>query len=138
MRKYIFIFFVRQKTAYEVRISDWSSDVCSSDLTLTIAATTVAAVGKGYSALVQSAQARGVEAQARVNQREANASAIAALDRANQEQVRHGRKVSATIGAPRAAMAANGIEPGFGSAAPKSTRMNSQHYCATLMPYSAS
>src|SRR3546814_10502507 len=25
-------FFVRQKTAYEMRISDWSSDVCSSDL----------------------------------------------------------------------------------------------------------
>src|SRR3546814_4052109 len=24
--------FVKQKTAYEVRISDWSSDVCSSDL----------------------------------------------------------------------------------------------------------
>src|SRR3546814_4657455 len=26
------IFFFKQKTAYEVRISDWSSDVCSSDL----------------------------------------------------------------------------------------------------------
>src|SRR3546814_9669301 len=25
-------FFFKQKTAYEVRISDWSSDVCSSDL----------------------------------------------------------------------------------------------------------
>src|SRR3546814_9546176 len=25
-------FFFRQKTAYEMRISDWSSDVCSSDL----------------------------------------------------------------------------------------------------------
>src|SRR3546814_4553672 len=28
----MFIFFVKQKTAYEMRISDWSSDVCSSDL----------------------------------------------------------------------------------------------------------
>src|SRR3546814_3935519 len=27
-------FFVKQKTAYEMRISDWSSDVCSSDLRL--------------------------------------------------------------------------------------------------------
>src|SRR3546814_1475345 len=27
-------FFFKQKTAYEVRISDWSSDVCSSDLSL--------------------------------------------------------------------------------------------------------
>src|SRR3546814_1085230 len=26
------IFFFKQKTAYEMRISDWSSDVCSSDL----------------------------------------------------------------------------------------------------------
>src|SRR3546814_1597635 len=29
----IFFFFFKQKTAYEMRISDWSSDVCSSDLT---------------------------------------------------------------------------------------------------------
>src|SRR3546814_5154584 len=29
---YLYFFFFKQKTAYEVRISDWSSDVCSSDL----------------------------------------------------------------------------------------------------------
>src|SRR3546814_4429549 len=29
----VFFFFFKQKTAYEMRISDWSSDVCSSDLT---------------------------------------------------------------------------------------------------------
>src|SRR3546814_7413899 len=29
---WLFIFFFKQKTAYEMRISDWSSDVCSSDL----------------------------------------------------------------------------------------------------------
>src|SRR3546814_10333771 len=28
-----FVFFYKQKTAYEMRISDWSSDVCSSDPT---------------------------------------------------------------------------------------------------------
>src|SRR3546814_2417684 len=28
-----FFFFFKQKTAYEMRISDWSSDVCSSDVT---------------------------------------------------------------------------------------------------------
>src|SRR3546814_1796809 len=28
----MFFFFFKQKTAYEKRISDWSSDVCSSDL----------------------------------------------------------------------------------------------------------
>src|SRR3546814_1455139 len=35
---YLFVFFVvfffKQKTAYEMRISDWSSDVCSSDLNI--------------------------------------------------------------------------------------------------------
>src|SRR3546814_5941060 len=31
MHVFVF-FFVKQKTAYEMRISDWSSDVCSSDL----------------------------------------------------------------------------------------------------------
>src|SRR3546814_5491148 len=30
----LLIFFFKQKTAYEVRISDWSSDVCSSDLNI--------------------------------------------------------------------------------------------------------
>src|SRR3546814_8444742 len=30
-----FFFFFKQKTAYEMRISDWSSDVCSSDLLMT-------------------------------------------------------------------------------------------------------
>src|SRR3546814_1299992 len=33
-----FVFFFKQKTAYEMRISDWSSDVCSSDLMKTIMA----------------------------------------------------------------------------------------------------
>src|SRR3546814_8226716 len=34
---YVFLFF-KQKTAYEMRISDWSSDVCSSDLVPQLAA----------------------------------------------------------------------------------------------------
>src|SRR3546814_16728256 len=36
---YLLFFFFKQKTAYEMRISDWSSDVCSSDL-VRLAATT--------------------------------------------------------------------------------------------------
>src|SRR3546814_7156676 len=32
MTCYVRFFFFKQKTAYELRISDWSSDVCSSDL----------------------------------------------------------------------------------------------------------
>src|SRR3546814_4554752 len=31
-----YVCFFKQKTAYEMRISDWSSDVCSSDLTLNV------------------------------------------------------------------------------------------------------
>src|SRR3546814_2824956 len=29
----VWVFFCKQKAAYEIRISDWSSDVCASDLT---------------------------------------------------------------------------------------------------------
>src|SRR3546814_6801620 len=32
MSSFFVFFFFKQKTAYEMRISDWSSDVCSSDL----------------------------------------------------------------------------------------------------------
>src|SRR3546814_16937441 len=35
----LFFFFFKQKTAYEMRISDWSSDVCSSDLAISEAET---------------------------------------------------------------------------------------------------
>src|SRR3546814_3743922 len=35
MGLFVVIFFFKQKTAYEMRISDWSSDVCSSDLRAT-------------------------------------------------------------------------------------------------------
>src|SRR3546814_211125 len=33
---FVCVFFFKQKTAYEMRISDWSSDVCSSDLALNL------------------------------------------------------------------------------------------------------
>src|SRR3546814_1706822 len=39
----VFFFFFKQKTAYEMRISDWSSDVCSSDL---ITSTPVEQIGQ--------------------------------------------------------------------------------------------
>src|SRR3546814_14985312 len=41
-----FVFFYKQKTAYEMRISDWSSDVCSSDLQMRIIADEGAAAGR--------------------------------------------------------------------------------------------
>src|SRR3546814_3401013 len=38
-----YFFFFKQKTAYEMRISDWSSDVCSSDLNINNMATALVA-----------------------------------------------------------------------------------------------
>src|SRR3546814_2812758 len=37
----VIFFFFKQKTAYEMRISDWSSDVCSSDLAALLTPTAV-------------------------------------------------------------------------------------------------
>src|SRR3546814_4523650 len=37
-----YVFFFKQKTAYDMRISDWSSDVCSSDLLLSRVAESLA------------------------------------------------------------------------------------------------
>src|SRR3546814_2902966 len=57
---YQFFFFFKQKTAYEMRISDWSSDVCSSDLTLKLAASLDGrtAMASGESQWITGANAR--------------------------------------------------------------------------------
>src|SRR3546814_10571332 len=44
---FVFAFFFKQKTAYELRISDWSSDVCSSDLERRVVEQQEAAHGAG-------------------------------------------------------------------------------------------
>src|SRR3546814_4531751 len=45
-----FIFFFKQKTAYEMRISDWSSDVCSSDLPAVLSRGPLRGPGRGLAA----------------------------------------------------------------------------------------
>src|SRR3546814_2452255 len=45
----LFFFFFKQKTAYEMRISDWSSDVCSSDLPVASGLVDGSISGNGYS-----------------------------------------------------------------------------------------
>src|SRR5881227_2905540 len=40
------IFFFKQKTAYEITVRDWSSDVCSSDLVVEAAILAVALTGR--------------------------------------------------------------------------------------------
>src|SRR3546814_1293572 len=46
---FVFVFFFKQKTAYEMRISDWSSDVCSSDLRAVAAASFMSSGMSRYS-----------------------------------------------------------------------------------------
>src|SRR3546814_52312 len=54
----LYFFFFKQKTAYEMRISDWSSDVCSSDLIARLAP--IGGLGKGFGkAALRFAQDRG-------------------------------------------------------------------------------
>src|SRR3546814_11808706 len=93
-----FFFFFKQKTAYEMRISDWSSDVCSSDLWAERAETAAerdrelaaraAALDEELAALAAAppdlkhrAQALADEAQAA---RESEAAAVAALREGEQ------------------------------------------------------
>src|SRR3546814_1574735 len=51
----MFFVFFKQKTAYEMRISDWSSDVCSSDL---VAAVLALAANAGHDFLIGQELAR--------------------------------------------------------------------------------
>jgi len=84
---------------------------------LALIGTGVSAAGVGYAALAANAQARGAAAQDAVNAGEARNAAQDAIERGNVEQMRHSRDVSAQMAAQRAAMAANGLDIGFGSAA---------------------
>src|SRR3546814_9982766 len=53
------VFFFKQKTAYEMRISDWSSDMCSSDLGTTPAPSAAQTVAASPNAVVQINTGRG-------------------------------------------------------------------------------
>src|SRR3546814_6075482 len=55
-----YVLFFKQKTAYEMRISDWSSDVCSSDLAVAVEQGDAAAVGFGDLARQRQAKAGAV------------------------------------------------------------------------------
>src|SRR3546814_3560825 len=54
----LFVFFFKQKTAYEMRISDWSSDVCSSDLVMRSSISARSARRRASSASSSSTSAR--------------------------------------------------------------------------------
>src|SRR3546814_10049476 len=79
-------FFFKQKTAYEMRISDWSSDVCSSDLRM-------------YHHADQSAHERSVDAdilQTAAIMRESGFEAVTTVDRNRSEERRVGKECVST------------------------------------------
>src|SRR3546814_9063179 len=58
----LFVFFFKQKTAYEMRISDWSSDVCSSDL-VEVALVVAGAAKNGAGAVFHQHEVRHIDRQ---------------------------------------------------------------------------
>lgn len=86
-------------------------------MTLTIAATAVTALGQGYSALSANAQSRYEAKVATSNARLEESRAGDALQRGSSEAIRYQRQLSQEEGQQNAALAANGIDIGFGSAA---------------------
>src|SRR3546814_6538290 len=129
-------FFFKQKTAYEMRISDWSSDVCSSDLQQVLHLGEV--LTEGHHLLARCTQFgngrgdladRGVagEAHAVHAQQHAFDAVVGArlVERAQQVAQLHFMHAGAAERAERA------------HADRKSTRLNSSHSCDTRKPYSA-
>src|SRR3546814_9625505 len=77
MSFYVIFVFCKQKTAYEMRISDWSSDVCSSDLLL-------AALARGVGQAVKLSElAKDVGGEAGPVANETLYGYVEALDRLN-------------------------------------------------------
>src|SRR3546814_8196840 len=84
---WFFVFLFKQKTAYEMRISDWSSDVCSSDLVVELVAAMEAKFGVSAAAAVAVAApaAGGDAAEAPEEQTEFNV--ILANSRSEERRV---------------------------------------------------
>src|SRR3546814_2132044 len=111
----LLFFFFKQKTAYEMRISDWSSDVCSSDLCAS--SSTAATIPSGWSIRAIPSSGRRVSGSAH--------------DGRFSEVLTHPRDDGVMIGASlRALLALFAILTATAVIAPadrKSTRLNSSH-----------
>src|SRR3546814_9489931 len=95
------LFFFKQKTAYEMRISDWSSDVCSSDLT-------------GYAILPS-------------EDHDATIGQVGPDDLSLRKVPRQSDRIPALV-SPRPKIRDHSPPPGFGRCVDrKSTRLNSSH-----------
>src|SRR3546814_4390686 len=113
----LYFCFFKQKTAYEMRISDWSSDVCSSNL----------------HAGEQIVDQRAAEA----DRLEIIAAAIAGDD--GDPHLRHDLEQAVVHRLAEAidALVEREIAEQAARIDRKRTRMNSSHKCAPRMPYSA-
>src|SRR3546814_19098585 len=89
----ICFFFFKQKTAYEMRISDWSSDVCSSDLRAAASATTA---GRGCAAASADRSLRRIR-----RFRAAGEGARRTFPDAEQQSRRRGDHLSLPLGSQR-------------------------------------
>src|SRR3546814_2205113 len=131
----VILVFFEQKTAYELRISDWSSDVCSSDLVLI----RVAAAGVNRPDVLQRQGSYPPPP---------GASEIPGLEVAGTVAAVGPGLSTGGVTAPKVSDEVCALVTGGGYAeyclapAPqcldrKSTRLNSSHYCATRMPPAA-
>src|SRR3546814_1841540 len=105
-------FFFKQKTAYEMRISDWSSDVCSSDLAM------LAEVLAGRAVLLDRAGGRDVVGGDLVAEQRQQAGALDVGDR--RRRGAHALEIGRMLHVGRIPVPAVGLDR-------KSTRLNSSH-----------
>src|SRR3546814_8215306 len=135
----VLFFFFKQKTAYEMRISDWSSDVCSSDLPELHAAASALNVPLRFAAASDDvAQWLSDTLDQPASVRRVGDYVIAVTEQPLDAQ---------QIGRPRGRLAVIGLGPGAAelmvpavraelerATDRKSTRLNSSHQCASRMP----
>src|SRR3546814_4320957 len=135
---FLVFFFFKQKTAYDVRISDWSSDVCSSDL-LYVKFEGLNPTGsfkdRGMTVAVTQAVHEGAKAIICASTGNTSAAAAAYAVRAG---------ITAFVLIPDGKIALGKLAQAVVHGAVviqiqdrKSTRLNSSHSCAPRMPSSA-
>src|SRR3546814_8533700 len=126
----VLFFFFKQKTAYEMRISDWSSDVCSSDLLAVIVRqdpmyVTFPVSARELLAVRRTAEASGQDPRAvRVKLRLPDGSIYGETGTIDFVDVQVDQTTDTVI--LRATLPDR-----------KSQRLNSSHSCASRMPHSA-
>src|SRR3546814_6234057 len=121
-----FFFFFKQKTAYEMRISDWSSDVCSSDLSLY-------ANGDGYTLFTYTGTG-AVSAQAAPTLTSPYVGFMLVHDAATKQVRLEVKRSSYTSGAnnPNAQAAAAGLDSALASAIPRVRTDRSEEHTSEL------